>query len=90
MSIYTVAKTVLAILPTITDVLVSIEQINTEPGNGKYKKELALAIIKTIYDATNPAVSFDQLSSFLNSTIDAVVAFLNTTNAIFKKLPKAA
>lgn len=89
-NLVTVAKTLLTLIPVITDVLVSVEEVNTEAGNGKYKKELALALIKTIYNATNPVVTFDELYDRISSIIDALVAFLNATNTVFKKMKQAA
>lgn len=90
MSLFTVAKTLLTILPVITDVLVSVEAMNPEGGNGAYKKELALKIIRSIYDASSPAVSFDDLFNNISATIDAVVAFKNATKAFVQSVKKAA
>lgn len=89
-NLVTVAKTLLTLIPVITDVLVSVEEVNTEAGNGKYKKELALALIKTIYNATNPVVTFDELYNTISGVVDAIVTFLNATHNAFKKLKQAA
>lgn len=90
MSIFTVAKTLITLLPVITDVLVSVEEMNKEGGNGSYKKELALSLIKTIYNASEPAVSYDTLYNNISATVDAVVSFLNSTGKFVKALKQAA
>ena len=89
MSFLTVAKTILAIVPVITEVVQSVEVVS-QGGSGSAKKALALAVVRTIYEASSPAVPFDTLVSQISGIVDALVAFYNTTGAFVKAFKEAA
>lgn len=89
MSILIQAQTLLTILSYAAEVITSVEAVATGAA-GPDKKALALAVIRSIYDATNTAVPFDTLYSQVSTIVDALVSFYNTIGKFTKGLAKAA
>lgn len=89
MNVITAAQLILSLLPVITDVVKQVEAMNTSQGNGAQKLQLALTLVKAVYDSTNPAEPFDSIKGKVESVIGAVVTFYNTVKA-FSHGTKAA
>lgn len=90
MNIAKAAQLILALVPVISAAVKQVEAENTKPGNGKEKLQLALAIVKAVYDATNPEESFDGLASKVTSIIAALVTFYNSIGSFVKSVKAAA
>lgn len=92
MNIASAIKAITTILSIAQQVVLAVEQqgLPENVGSGAAKKALALATIQTIYDATNPEVSFAELKDRTGFIIDSVVAFYNTANVFVKSLKQAA
>ncbi len=89
MSILTVAKTLVTLLPIISEVITAVEAIS-QAGTGAAKKKLVLDTIKTLYDASQPAVPFDTLKANIETVVDSLVAYYNTIGVFVKTLKQAA
>lgn len=89
MNFLTASNLILSLLPIISNVIKQVEELNKTPGNGKAKLELALVLIREIYNAANPPESFDSIRAKVEGTIAALVTFYNTIGA-FVKAVKAA
>lgn len=88
MNLLTLVKTFATILPLITDVVVAVEAANGV-GNGKMKKELAIGVLKTLYEATKPEIPFDTLRNTIEVAIDSIVAIKNAAKEFAKSLKAA-
>jgi hypothetical protein len=67
----------------------AVEAESQTPGNGQAKLQLALDIIKSVYDASSPVMPFDQVVGHVTAVIAALVQFYNQIGA-FVKVAKAA
>jgi hypothetical protein len=83
MNIITVGKVVAPLLPVISDTVKNVEAA-VGAGNGAKKKDLAVAIIKSIYEASSPPMPFDALLSHITEVIAAFVTFYNDIKAFAK------
>lgn len=63
---------------------IEAKQAGEEVFTGEFKRELAIALIRSVYERTNPTIPFEQLASIVRSTINTVVAFKNAIGE-FKK-----
>jgi hypothetical protein len=88
MNIISTANVILTLLPIVTDTVKNVEAV-MGAGNGKDKLALAIAIIKPLYNSSNPPVPFDNLVSQITEMIAAVVTFYNSIKA-FPKAVQAA
>lgn len=89
MNILVKAQTILTVLSYAADVVKAVEAIS-QGVPGASKKELALATIRTIYDATEPAIKFDDIYKQISTIVDALVAAYNTANIFVKSFKNAA
>ena len=89
MSFLAFAKTLLAILPVITEVVQAVEVVKQD-ASGSAKKALALDLVRTVYNASTPVVPFDDMAAQIDSTVDAVVGLYNATGSFVKSIKKAA
>jgi hypothetical protein len=89
MNLSAISNVILTLLPVISDTVKAVEGQSSTPGNGKAKLDLALAIIKPLYDASSPVVPFDQIVGHVTAVIGALVTFYNSVGA-FVKAAKAA
>jgi hypothetical protein len=89
MSILVQAQTLLTILSYASEVIQSVEAVSAGAA-GADKKTLALSVIRSIYDATAPAVPFDSLYNQVSGIVDALVSFYNTIGKFAKSLKQAA
>jgi hypothetical protein len=89
MNILSTANVILTLLPIITDTVKNVEAA-VGSGNGAQKKDLAIGIIKSIYEASNPPVAFDAIVSHITEVIAAVVTFYNSIKAFPKAVQQAA
>lgn len=83
MNIITTANIILTLLPVISDTVKNVEA-SMGTGNGVNKLQLAIGIIKPIYEASQPPVPFDQIASQVSSIIGEVVTFYNAIRAFSK------
>jgi len=83
---------VVKLLPVITDTIRRIEELDSSPGKGSQKLDLALNIIRGIYETTdaNPEVSFDDLVATIKKVITALVTFYNSIGVFVKNLKQDA
>lgn len=89
MNILLKAQTIITVLSYAAEVVKSVEAVSQGvPGVGK--KELALATIRTIYDATDPAIKFDDIYKQISAIVDALVAAYNTAKIFTKSFKEAA
>lgn len=86
MNLLTLSNTILTLLPVITNTVQAVEAASNTPGNGSAKLQLALGIIKPIYEATNPPVPFDQIVANITSIIAALVTFYNNIGTFVKSV----
>jgi hypothetical protein len=89
MNVLKSAQIILSILPIVSSVVKEVEAAAATPGNGTQKLQLALTLIKTIYDQTNPEIPFSGVVSQITSIIAALVTFYNSISA-FVTTAKAA
>jgi len=90
MNLKTISSVVLTLLPVVTDTVKAVEEQSAGvSGNGQAKQQLALALIKAVYDASSPVVPFEQIVEEVTLVINALVAFYNTIRA-FTTTAKAA
>lgn len=89
MNILATANIIMTLLPVVTDTVKNVEAI-MGAGNGAQKKDLAVGIIKTIYDASSPPVPFDTLVGHITEVIAALVAYYNQIKAFTKSAQQAA
>ena len=83
MNILSTANVILTLLPIISDTVKNVEAA-VGSGNGAQKLQLALSIIKPIYNASNPPVPFDSLSAHVTEVIAALVTFYTSIKAFTK------
>lgn len=86
MSVIAILQTVSTILPIITKVVQGVEAVH-EHYTGTKKKELALDLVKTLYNGTEPAVPYEALAPHVSSTIDTLVNTYNTAGDFVKAVP---
>jgi hypothetical protein len=89
MNIIATAQVILALLPVVSDTVKNVEAA-VGAGNGAEKLKLALAIIKPIYEASNPPVAFDSVVAKITEVIAALVTFYGNIGAFVTSLKKAA
>lgn len=89
MNILATANIILTLLPVISDTVKNVEAA-VGSGNGAQKKDLAVGIIKSIYDASSPPVPFDTLVAHVTEVIAALVTFYNSIKAFPSTLKQAA
>lgn len=80
MNIVATANIILTLLPVISDTVKNVEAA-VGSGNGKQKLQLALGIIESLYNASNPPVPFNTLVGQITSVIAALVSFYNDIRA---------
>lgn len=90
MNLLNVLNALVAITTITQQVLPVVEEASSASGNGAAKKALALSLIRSVYDATNPVVPFDTLATQVGNIIDAVVSFYNTIGKFVKSVKLAA
>lgn len=85
------AVIVAGILSTIVTVIKEVEARAQEANatgekifTGEFKRELAIAMIREVYNKTNPVVPFEQIVEIVKATINTVVSVMNA----FKLLKK--
>jgi hypothetical protein len=83
MNIINTANIILTLLPVVSDTVKNVEAA-VGSGNGSQKLALALAIIKPIYNASNPPVAFDSIVAQITEVIAALVTFYNQIKAFTK------
>lgn len=88
MNLLSISNIILTLLPVVSDTVKNVEALQGQ-GNGQAKLQLALAIIKPIYEATNPPQSFDSIVGHVTAVIGALVNFYNQIHA-FTTTAKAA
>lgn len=89
MNILATANIILTLLPVISDTVKNVEAI-MGTGNGAQKKDLAIGIIKSIYEASVPPVPFDTLVGHITEVIAALVAYYNQIKAFAKGVQQIA
>jgi hypothetical protein len=89
MNIITTANVVMTLLPIISDTVKNVEAI-VGAGNGAQKKELAISLIKSIYNASTPPVPFDTLVGHITEAIAAFVSYYNSVRAFARSVQQAA
>jgi hypothetical protein len=89
MNILSTANIILTLLPVVTDTVKNVEAA-MGAGNGQQKLQLAIAIIKPLYNASNPPVPFDSLVGQITEMIAAIVSFYNSIKAFPKAVQAAA
>lgn len=79
---------VIKLFPVITDTIRRIEELDSSPGKGGQKLELAINIIRGIYETAdaNPEVSFNELVATIKKVIAALVDFYNGMGIFVKSL----
>lgn len=80
MNIIAISKTILALLPIVSDTVKAVEATQGS-GAGAYKKALAIGVIGAVYSATNPTIPFSDLTVYVEQVITAIVEFFNATKA---------
>jgi hypothetical protein len=88
MNIVATANIILTLLPVISDTVKNVEAA-VGSGNGAQKLQLAIGIIKPIYNASNPPVPFDSLVAHVTEVIAALVTFYNSVRAFSKSTQQA-
>jgi hypothetical protein len=86
MSFFTIVRTAATFLPIVTDVVKSVEEIHAGDLTGAEKKTLALSIIESCYNATNPVVKFEDVLSVISGLVDTSVKFYNDAGRFVKSL----
>lgn len=89
MNLISTANIILTLLPVISDTVKNVEAA-VGSGNGAQKLQLAIGIIKPIYNASNPPVPFDSLVAHVTEVIAALVTFYNSIKAFPNTLKQAA
>jgi hypothetical protein len=89
MNIAATAQVILTLLPVISDTVKNVEAA-VGAGNGSQKLQLALDVIKSIYNASNPPVSFDSIVGHVTEVIAALVTYYNSIRAFVKTVQQAA
>lgn len=84
MNLLVLTNAILTLLPAITQTVQGVEAMAGADAKGQAKLQLALGILKPIYDATNPPVPFEQIVSQVTTVIGEVVAFYNTVGKFVK------
>lgn len=84
MNFFTIARIAASMLPIISDVVKSVEELHSDSFTGAEKKALALSVIESCYNATNPAVTFDQIKANIGGLVDVAVGFYNDAGKFVK------
>lgn len=78
---------VMRLLPQISQTILDVEQLDSSPNKGAAKRALVLSILRIAYEATVPAVPFDDLKATIEKTIAALVEFYNAIGTFIKAVP---
>jgi hypothetical protein len=89
MNVIATAQVILTLLPVISDTVKNVEAA-VGVGNGQQKLALAVGIIKSIYNASNPPAPFETLSAHITEVIAALVTFYNSIRAFSKTAQQVA
>jgi hypothetical protein len=93
MNFLTVGATIFKFLPKIVEAVQEVEHLDSSPGKGAAKLQLAISLLRVAYkDFTKDqtAIPFDNLVEDLKSVIAGVVEFYNTLGTFKKALQKQA
>ena len=89
MNIAATAQIILTLLPVVSDTVKNVEAA-AGAGNGPQKLQLALDVIKSIYNASNPPVPFETIVGHVTEVIAALVTYYNSIKAFVKSVHQAA
>lgn len=83
-----ILKVAASILPIIAKVVESVEEVHSH-YNGDKKKQMALELVETLYNGTEPVIPYATLAPHIGGAIDKLVQKYNE-NGDFVQSPVTA